>query len=70
MIELLFSVDLEERDIGAGVAADDRRLVLLLVLERDLDFIGLIRDVMVGSRRRRPQIRKPEPCARVGCRSG
>ena len=47
MIELLFAIDLEESDIGAGIAADDLGLVLLFVLEGDLDFVGLLGDVMV-----------------------
>ena len=47
MVELVLALDLEKRDVGAGIAANDLGLVLLLVLEGDLDLVRLLRDVMV-----------------------
>jgi hypothetical protein len=39
----LVGLDLQDGEIGFGVAADDFRLVGLAVVERDLDVVGALR---------------------------
>ena len=44
----LAGVDLEQREIGLGIAADDLGRVFAAVLEDDLDLAGVADDVVVG----------------------
>ena len=46
--EVVAAVDLDQREIGARIGADDLGGVGLAVVGRDLDAVGLLDDVVVG----------------------